>query len=684
MSNALVVRCRNPSEFIASVVERHRGFPLPRSEDEKTYLVFVGLEDEEEILELIPSPGGESVESPGRQGDLEEAGKDEGGEEYLGVHEEEEEKDDEGEVNGTPPHQARAKWVPRRIQVRYVPQDESMDDVYDEERRYHDNDSEEDESEAHENKRSFEGPPLRAVGGFGFGSAHAAGEEEEGREEKANKITGEDLIERLSRLPLELSGGEGGSEGIEADEGERDPPVDEKDEAEPDKLIAGQEFAEQFSQPRSHRGGGSGRSDKILGGAEERYHKVVHGSQRGPDEASQEQKIASDGLIDGGEGTRVPTANEVFSRSPQLHVPVLQEEPVSPVPDDILSTNSSPSSPLLGSGAVGVPGKTTKEEDSNGGNGEPKEPNETTSDGEKTRYEVTLERREEFTGPHGAGVLKEIYHAVKKVSPQPLPLCRQSVLQVREPESPIRPRPDEISPLTTPSNSPPNLNANEDHVKWDLAEASEDETLPYPATTLENLIATEHVDIIYLEDLETLHGFLEAMLLSPEVSAPNPPLLALWGLVSAHYQTNYFGGEGIGETVAQAVEAAAKSGRLLVLGEGYIEVDYGDGKGEVQEQCWVDVEVPILNMGSMIVGRTVEVRRILKRWCRFGEDLEDSEDGEEGGRDEHHGDEAEDRHGNEDGNEGDEGEDEDDGGSGEGEGEAMYEDEEVHEMLGAR
>lgn len=71
MANALAIRCRSPGEFIASVVERHRGFPLPESEDEKTYLVFIGLGDEEGILELIPGPDVEFVEFPR---DLERSG----------------------------------------------------------------------------------------------------------------------------------------------------------------------------------------------------------------------------------------------------------------------------------------------------------------------------------------------------------------------------------------------------------------------------------------------------------------------------------------------------------------------------------------------------------------------------------------------------------------------------------
>lgn len=633
MSNALAVRCRNPGEFIASVVERHRRFPLPRSEDEKTYLIFIG-ESEEGILDLIPGPGGEFVDSSARRSDPGEYGGEER-ERYPGVN-----KEEAGE-DVTSPRRVRARRVPRRIQIRYVPRDKGADNVYGKEGRYHNHNSEEDESEASEDNGPIEGvsPIIFQMQQGRMGGGRTANEGE------LNEITVKKLVEQPSRIPMKLPGGDKMGD----DRDERSFPINKTGL---DKLNTSQGLNQQFSQSRSLQKESEDRSDKILGEVEERHYSVV-----------------SDPQCHSREGGKFPTTNEEFPQSPQIPMHVLQGTGPR-VPNETPPTNLSTSPWPLESGAVGEPNEVTED----GG------------DGEEAPREATPERREKSTDLRGVEEHEEKCPAVNKIPPQAPPPRRQSILQVREPGSPTRPWSSEISPLTTPSNSSPNLNANEeDSIKPEEkhpTEADEDETLSYPATTLENLIATEHIDIIYLEDLKTLHGFLEATMFSPVVSALNPPLLAIWGLVGAHYQTEYFWGGGIGETVAQAVETAAKSGRLLVLGEGYIEVDYGNGENEVQEQCWMDVEIPIFDTGSMIVGRTVRVGQILRRWCRLEEDLEDSEDAEEGGEGEHRGDNI----GAEGGEEGEDGDDgcQDVSDEDEDEDEAMYELEEVHGLQEVR
>lgn len=553
---------------------------MPKSEDEKTYLVFIGLGGEEGILELIPGPEVDISR------DLEISGLHAGGEEtarYL-VGEEEEKAED------TLPHRIRTGEFPDRIQIRYVPQDEDVDDVYDNEGKYDNrNLDEEVESEANADKWLVESsPPLfqmqhgtnvgvRTWRKLGFKTPTQGYHVAHDGEEELGEITGNEFAEQLSQLPPNLSQE---SDNMGSEDGEAIS-SNIKDKTGLDKLIASQDLPD---------------------GVEEKYH-IINDSRCDSDHVIQEQKKPNE-IINDKRSARFPASERVL-RSIQLPVPILQEKAEPPVPDETSCTNSSPTSPRLQFEAVGEPGNADKED---GGSDERKESDESTSDEKKVLRKAILERR------------KFEFHSVEEQQQ----MC-QSKLQVLEPRSPISPRPDEISPLTTPSNSSPNINPNE----GDLAEGDEDETPPYPAKTIQNLIATEHVKIVYLEDLEALHGFLEAMMFSRTVSTRNPPLLAIWGLVGAHYQTNYFGGEGIGETVARAVETAAKSGRLLVLGEGYILVDYGNGEDEIQEQCWVDLEVPILNMGSMAVGRTVEVRQILRRWCRFGEDLEDSEDEEE-------------------------------------------------------
>lgn len=507
----------------------------------------------------------------------------------------------EEKAEETPPLQIRTGKFPDGIQIRYVPQDEDADDTYDNEEKYC-NDNSNDEAEANADEWPVESsPPLlqmqhgsnegvRTRGKLGFKNLTRGDHAADAGEEKLGEITGEGFVKQLSQLPpnpLQGSDNMGDEDGgaLSGNTKDKTGPI---------------------------------ASREILGF--EKYHDVINDSRC---DSNQEQKIEPDEINDR-EIARFPSASEEF---PQLPVLIFQEKAGSPAPDETSCTNPSPSSPRLQFEVVGEPGEADKED---GSSDEEKESNEFTNNGKKVPCEPILEGRNfEFHGFEE----QQRCHAVDKASPQALSLCRQPKLQVLEPGSPISPRPDEISPLTTPSNSSLNLNPNEgSFVQWeegDLAEGDEDETPPYPAKTIQNLIATEHVKIVYLEDLEALHGFLEAMMFSRTVSTRNSPLLAIWGLVGAHYQTNYFGGEGIGETVARAVETAAKSGRLLVLGEGYILVDYGNGEDEMQEQCWVDLEVPILNMGNMAVGRTVEVRQILRRWCRFGEDLEGEEDKED-------------------------------------------------------
>lgn len=647
MLNALALRCRDPGEFIASVVEHHRGFPLPRSEEEKTYLVFIGPQSEEDILEQIPGPGGELTP----QGGGEEAGGREEGdteEEHQVVYGEEE-REGEREENGSQLFLVE-RWQPyRRIRIQYEvgESNEGTDGTHDVEEGYREyNSGGESSGDVNDYEEFLEqsspslGTPRgrltgrRTTRSFGprSGSAH------ESRSEGPNEPITEELARRFSRLPSNLGESGGVLDGVKGDENGGSRAVNRDGDVGPKSPSTSQELIEQFSQFIPFQKGNSGKPDDLCGNAEGKLYQTINDSQDDFDKTIQgDQGNGLDDLIGGREGVGFPTTNEEPPQTPHLLESVSQGRGSrSPMSSPLSSPPPESEEEIESRGAI------TEEEGQKG-------PSELSGDGKGRNYQTDsmdvvkelskaiYKRREESVELHGAGV-QERYQTAGEIPSQASP-HRKFVLQVREPGSPVRPRPDEISPLTSPLYPPSLHDASEEPIKpgdEGFTEFNEDETPLYPIPTLENLIATEHIDIVYVPDLETLQAFLESVMLSPVTPALNPPLLAIWGLVSAHYETDYFGGEGIGYTIAQAVEAAAKSGRLLVLGEGFIEVDYGDG-GEVQEQCWMDVEVPLLNMGSMIVGRTVEVERILRNWCRFGDDLEyDEEDegGEEGDEEE--------------------------------------------------
>ncbi|KAH0613313.1 uncharacterized protein H6S33_009693 [Morchella sextelata] len=218
---------------------------------------------------------------------------------------------------------------------------------------------------------------------------------------------------------------------------------------------------------------------------------------------------------------------------------------------------------------------------------------------------------------------------------------RKILLQIREPSSPIPPQPHEVSPLTTPGDKLPvsqpyqssqavsrNSMITSPTAKRlpiptkspQSQQSEEEEYTTYPTPTLDILSAAEHIELLYLRDLKTLRTFLTLLQYSPTSldldPTSNQPLLAIWGLIGAHHTTGEFSGEGIANTLSLAVDAAAESGRFLVLGEGYVQEDVGGG-----EVSWMEAEVPVLR-GGVGGRRTVVVKGVLGRWCRFVEELE--------------------------------------------------------------
>ncbi|KAI5812410.1 hypothetical protein BZA77DRAFT_23072 [Pyronema omphalodes] len=98
---------------------------------------------------------------------------------------------------------------------------------------------------------------------------------------------------------------------------------------------------------------------------------------------------------------------------------------------------------------------------------------------------------------------------------------------------------------------------------------------------------------------------------------PGGGFLAIWGLTNAQYCTTEWSAQGVARTISQAIDAANRTGRTLVL---------AGTKG------WLDRKMPLLNTDVDTTGIThllerkmVTVRGVLKRWFRIPRE-------EEGGR----------------------------------------------------
>ena len=102
-------------------------------------------------------------------------------------------------------------------------------------------------------------------------------------------------------------------------------------------------------------------------------------------------------------------------------------------------------------------------------------------------------------------------------------------------------------------------------------------------------------------------------------------MLAIWGLASLHRSTAEHSAQGISRSLAAAAETAELNGQRLVLAEpmalgGDVEDDGGVGEGG---DPWRE-QVPLLS-GSVRfgeeervwAGKTVEVKGVVGRWCRF-------------------------------------------------------------------
>lgn len=111
------------------------------------------------------------------------------------------------------------------------------------------------------------------------------------------------------------------------------------------------------------------------------------------------------------------------------------------------------------------------------------------------------------------------------------------------------------------------------------------------------------------------------------------PMLVILGLVDLHRPTSEHSAQGISRTLAIAVESARLAGMKLAFGEYYRGVDNNDIDGihdgvtgvldRAQQDPWTE-QIPILsgsvrfgNNEELRTGSTVNVGKVLGRWCKF-------------------------------------------------------------------
>ena len=148
-----------------------------------------------------------------------------------------------------------------------------------------------------------------------------------------------------------------------------------------------------------------------------------------------------------------------------------------------------------------------------------------------------------------------------------------------------------------------------------------------------HLVATSRdVNLAFTPTLPHLRAFLAtyASKTTPsDMSQVKPssvknPILAIWGFAGVHRSTSEHSAQGLSRTLAVAVEAARLTGQQLMLAESARtpnDETLGTGNGGLDP--WKE-QVPLLSGsvrfgddGSGLGGRSIEVKAVVGRWCRF-------------------------------------------------------------------
>lgn len=105
------------------------------------------------------------------------------------------------------------------------------------------------------------------------------------------------------------------------------------------------------------------------------------------------------------------------------------------------------------------------------------------------------------------------------------------------------------------------------------------------------------------------------------------PTFAVWGLAMLHSTTMEYSMQGISRTLTAAIQAAQSSHQRLVLGETPVNSNHidivGAEESRTSSEPW-DCKVPLLSGSVRLAigestgaGKTIEIRRVIGRWCCF-------------------------------------------------------------------
>lgn len=168
--------------------------------------------------------------------------------------------------------------------------------------------------------------------------------------------------------------------------------------------------------------------------------------------------------------------------------------------------------------------------------------------------------------------------------------------------------------------------------------------------TLHQIASSRSTTLAFLQTISHLRAYLAVF--QPKTTLDTPasmrsdtrkPLLLVYGLLNLHRDTSEWSAQGLGITMASLVEAGSRHSCRIVMCEEDVEEDLdiidaitieeetGDLQREERDEmrksnCWHEA-MPILNGSTRRLvdeeagwaGRTVEVGRVLQRWCLFQE-----------------------------------------------------------------
>lgn len=152
---------------------------------------------------------------------------------------------------------------------------------------------------------------------------------------------------------------------------------------------------------------------------------------------------------------------------------------------------------------------------------------------------------------------------------------------------------------------------------------------PFLISTIHLLASSRTIQLVFVPTLPHLRAYLAVF--KPLVDSDrNPlpykkpglcvPMLAIFGFATIHEPTSEYSAQGLSRTLAIAVEVAKFAGMKLVLAEPCKR--QMDNNANIQD-FW-KLQVPLLSgsirLGSnerSWAGRTVDIGRVVGRWCRF-------------------------------------------------------------------